>query len=53
VSLTCTEDQKVSAFLLTSLGALGIVANSVLIVVICFRRSFKRYSIALTDILQR
>jgi len=44
ISLTCTEDQKVSAFLLTSLGVLGIVANFLLIVVISFRRSFKSWS---------
>ena len=38
----CTEDQKVSAFLLTSLGVLGVTANIILIIVICFKGSFKR-----------
>ena len=42
VQFICTEDQKVSAFLLTSLGILGITANIILMSVICFRRSFKR-----------
>ena len=39
----CTEDQKVSAFLLTSLGVLGVTANIILIIVICFKGSFKRW----------
>ena len=42
VQFTCTDDQQVSAFLLTSLGILGITANIILISVICCRRSFKR-----------
>ena len=40
----CTEDQKVSAFLLTSLGVLGVTANIILIIVICFKGSFKRWT---------
>jgi len=44
VHFTCTEDQQVSAFLLTSLGILGISANILLISVICFRRSFKSWT---------
>ena len=39
----CTEDLKVSAFLLTSLGVLGVTANILLIIVICFKGSFKRW----------
>ena len=39
----CTKDQQVSAFLLTSLGILGVAANIVLILVICFKGSFKRW----------
>ena len=42
VHFKCTEDQQVSAFLLTSLGILGITANIILISVIFCRRSFKR-----------
>ena len=42
MTLKCAEDQEVSAFLLTGLGVLGIIANLLLIVVISFRRSFKR-----------
>ena len=42
VRFICTEDQKVSAFLLTSLGILGVTANIMLIIVICFKGSFKR-----------
>ena len=45
VHFVCTEDQKVSAFLLTSLGILGVFANIVLMVVICFKGSFKRYTL--------
>ena len=41
-TFVCTEDQRVSAFLLTSLGVLGISANIILILVICFNASFKR-----------
>jgi len=44
VQFICTEDQKVSAFLLTSLGVLGVTANIVLILVICFRGSFKSWT---------
>jgi len=44
VQFTCTDDQQVSAFLLTSLGILGITANIILISVICCRRSFKSWS---------
>jgi len=44
VQFVCTEDQQVSAFLLTSLGILGITANIILISVICCRRSFKSWS---------
>jgi len=40
----CTEDQKVSAFLLTSLGVLGVTANIILIIVICFKGSFKSWT---------
>ena len=39
----CSEEMKASAFLLTSLGVLGISANMLLMATICFRRSFKRY----------
>ena len=42
VQFICTDDQQVSAFLLTSLGILGITANIILISVICCRRAFKR-----------
>jgi len=40
----CTKDQQVSAFLLTSLGILGVAANIVLILVICFKGSFKSWT---------
>jgi len=42
-TFVCTEDQRVSAFLLTSLGVLGIAANIILILVICFNASFKSW----------
>ena len=42
VQFICTDDQQVSAFLLTTLGILGITANIILISVICCRRAFKR-----------
>jgi len=44
VHFVCTEDQKVSAFLLTSLGVLGVFANIILMVVICFKGSFKSWT---------
>ena len=45
VNFHCSEEMRASAFLLTSLGGLGISAKILLLVTICFRRSFKRLTI--------
>ena len=43
VHFRCSDEMRASAFLLTSLGVLGISANILLMATICFRRSFKRW----------
>jgi len=47
VTFRCSDEMRASAFLLTSLGVLGISANILLMVTICFRRSFKSWSYGL------
>ena len=37
VNFRCSEELRAAAFLLTSLGVLGISANILLMVTICFR----------------
>jgi len=47
VHFRCSDEMRASAFLLTSLGVLGISANILLMATICFRRSFKSWSYGL------
>ena len=46
--LVCTEDQQMSAVILTSLGGMGVMANLALIVIIVIKRPLRRSIIART-----
>ena len=40
--LVCTEDQQVSAIILTSLGSMGVMANLSLMAIILIKRPLRR-----------
>ena len=42
--ITCTEEQRVSAVLLTTLGCLGVLANLSLMIVIVVKQPLSRWS---------